>query len=111
MKKIQSGMITVWNDNTILHVHSVLKSTLCELRDLSSRFEKTLAESAWDIPYLKIEKFPYFVIKSLNQIFSAYNFSYFVIRFLLNSSIVKSDNKIGKVYDKKKIWLINPMTK
>ena len=62
------------NDNTILHVHSVLKSTLCELRDLSSRFEKTLAESAWDIPYLKIEKFPYFVIKSLNQIFYVINF-------------------------------------
>ena len=29
------------------------------------------------------------------------NFSYFVIRFLLNSSIVKSDNEIGKVNDKK----------
>ena len=29
------------------------------------------------------------------------NFSYFAIRFLLNSSIVKSDNKIGKVNDKK----------
>ena len=27
-------------------------------------------------------------------------FSYFVIRFLLNSSIVKSDNEIGKVNDK-----------
>ena len=30
------------NDNTILHVHSVLKSTLCELRDLLSWFKKTL---------------------------------------------------------------------
>ena len=29
-------------------------------------------------------------------------FSYFVIRFLLNISIVKSDNKIVKVNDKKK---------
>ena len=29
-------------------------------------------------------------------------FSYFVIRFLLNSSIVKSDNEKGKVNDKKK---------
>ena len=28
-------------------------------------------------------------------------FSYFVIRFLLNSSMVKSDNEIGKVNDKK----------
>ena len=41
-------------------------------------------------------------------IFFVINFSYFVIRFLLNSSIVKSDNEIGKVNDKKKydlkIW-------
>ena len=37
------------------------------------------AQSAWDI-----------------------NFSYFVIRFLLKRSVVKSDNEIGKVNDKKK---------
>ena len=36
------------------------------------------------------------------RFFFVINFSYFVIRFLLNSSIVKSDNKIGKVNDKKK---------
>ena len=31
------------------------------------------------------------------------NFSYFVIRFLLNISIVKSDNEIGKVNEKKNL--------
>ena len=30
-------------------------------------------------------------------------FSYFVIRFLLNSSIVKSDNEIGKVNEKRNL--------
>ena len=42
----------------------------------------------------------------LYQIFKLYffviSFSYFVIRLLLNSFIVKSDNEIGKVDDKKK---------
>ena len=32
---------------------------------------------------------------------SKWKFSYFIIRFLLNSSIVKSDNEIEKVNDKK----------
>ena len=57
-----------------------------------------MAQSAWDIPNLnrKIFLFHY-------QIFFVINFSYFVIRFLLNNSIpiVKSDNKIGKVNEKK----------
>ena len=46
----------------------------------------SLAQSAWDIPYLD------------RKIFL---FHYFVIRFLLNNSIVKSDSEIGKVNDKK----------
>ena len=44
-----------------------------------------------------------FVIRFLNQIFFVINFSYFVIRFLLNSSIVKSDNELGKANDKKNL--------
>ena len=61
--------------------------------------KQSVAESAWDIPYLnrKIFLFHYQIFKSV------INFSYFVIRYLLNSSIVKSDNKIGKNNDKKKI--------
>ena len=59
-----------------------------------------LAESAWDIPYLSRKNFLFHY-----QIFKSYffvvNFSYLVIRFLLNSSIVKSDNEIGKVNGKK----------
>ena len=60
------------------------------------------AESAWDIPYLnrKIFLFRYQIFKS--YFFFVVNFSYFVIRFLLNSFVVKSDNKIGKAIDKKK---------
>ena len=58
-----------------------------------------MAQSAWDIPYLnrKIFLFRYQIFKSD---FFVVNSSYFVIRFLLNSSIVKSDNEIGKVNDK-----------
>ena len=41
--------------------------------------------------------FSYFVIRFLNQIFFVINFSYIVIRFLLNSSIVKSDKEIEKI--------------
>ena len=69
---------------------------------------KTEAQSAWDIPYLnrKFFLFRYQIFKS--YFFFVINFSYFVIRFLLNSSVVKSDNKIGMVNDKKaydlKIW-------
>ena len=60
----------------------------------------TQAESAWDIPYLNKEifLFHYLIFKSF---FFVINFSYFVIRFLLKSFIVKSDSKIGKVNDKK----------
>ena len=43
-------------------------------------------------------RFPHYLF--LNHIFFVINFSYFVIRFLRNSSIVKSDNKIEKVNDK-----------
>ena len=59
------------------------------------------AESAWDIPYLnrKIFLFHYQIFKSY---FFVINFSYFVIRYFLNSSVVKSDNEIGKVDNKKK---------
>ena len=60
-----------------------------------------MAQSAWDIPYLdrKIFLFYYQIFK---LDFFVINFSYFVITFLLNSSMVKSDNEIGKVNDKKK---------
>ena len=59
-----------------------------------------MAKSAWDIPYLnrKIFLFRYQIYKSY---FFVINFSYFFIRFLLNSFIVKSDNEIGKGNDKK----------
>ena len=50
-----------------------------------------------------IGKFSYFFIIFLYQIFSVINFSNLVIRFLLNSSTVKSNNEIGKVNDKKNI--------
>ena len=48
----------------------------------------------------------YFFIRFLNHnLLSLNNFSYFVIRFLLISSLVKSDNEIIKVDDKKNlIW-------
>ena len=52
-----------------------------------------------------IGNFSYFIIRFINQNFFAINFSYFAIIFLLNSSIVKSDNEIGKVNDKKKFDL------
>ena len=53
---------------------------------------QTQAQSAWDIPYLnrKIFLFHYQIFKS--DFFFVINFSYFIIRFLLNSSIVKSDS-------------------
>ena len=51
--------------------------------------------------HILIGKFFYFVIRFLNLIFFIIIFSYFIIRFLLNSSMVKSDNEIGKVNDKK----------
>ena len=54
-----------------------------------------MAEIAWDIPYPNRNNFLFrykiFVI----------NFSHFFIRFLLNSSIIKSNNEIGKVNEKK----------
>ena len=61
-----------------------------------------LAQSAWDIPYLnrKIFLFRYQIFKSD---FFVINFSYFVIRFLPNSSTVKSDNEIGKFWNRKKV--------
>ena len=55
--------------------------------------------------HILIGKFSYFVIKNFNQIFFVINFSYFAIKFLLNSSMVKSDNQIGKVNDKKNMIL------
>ena len=49
--------------------------------------------------YFRIFLFRYQIFKS--DFFFVINFSYFIIWFLLNSSIVKSDNEIGKVIDKK----------
>ena len=61
---------------------------------------ETIAQSAWDIPYLNRKIFLYrYQISKLD--FFVIKFSYFDIRFLLDSSIVKSDNKIGKVKAKK----------
>ena len=51
-------------------------------------FIRSLAQSAWDIPYLNRKIFLF-----RHQIFKS---DFFVIRFLLNSSVVKSDNEIGK---------------
>ena len=72
------------------------------LTNLNADFLDSWAQYAWDIPYLnrKMFLFRYQIFKSY---FSVVNFSYFVIRFLLNSSIVKSDNEIGKVNDKKNL--------
>ena len=50
-----------------------------------------------------IGKFSYFGISFLYYIFFVINFSYLVIGFLLNSSVVKSNNEIGKVNDKKNL--------
>ena len=50
-----------------------------------------------------IGKFSYFIIRFLNHIFFVIIFSYFVITYLLTSPIVKSDNEIGKVNDKKNL--------
>ena len=61
----------------------------------------TWAESAWDIPHLNKKIFLFRYQISLSELF-VINFSYFVIRLLLNSSIVKSDNEIRKLNDKKK---------
>ena len=57
-----------------------------------------MAKSAWNILFLNRKFFLYSY-----QIFFVINFSYFIIRFLLNSSIVKSDNERGKVNDKKNL--------
>ena len=66
-------------------------------------FSNLLGPSPPGTFYILIGKFSYFVIRFLNNIFFVINFSHFVIRFLHNSSIVKSDNKIGKVNDKKNL--------
>jgi hypothetical protein len=52
--------------------------------------------------HILIGKFSYFVIRFLNKIFFVINFSYFII-LVLNSSIVKFDNEIGKVNVKKQM--------
>ena len=59
-----------------------------------------MAQSAWDIPYLNRKNF-LFRYQIFKSDFFCHYFSYFVIRFLLNSFIVESDNEIGKVNDKK----------
>ena len=51
--------------------------------------------------HILIGRFFYFVIRFLNHIFFVINFSYIVIIFF-HSSIVKSDNEIGKINDKNK---------
>ena len=50
--------------------------------------------------HILIGKFSYFIIRFSDHIFLSLTFP---IRFLLNSSIVKSDNEIEKDYDKKNI--------
>ena len=52
-------------------------------------------------PTVRVAAGGYFVIRFLNHIFFDIKLSYFVIRLLLSSSIVKSDNEIGKINDKK----------
>ena len=51
--------------------------------------------------HILIGKFSYFVIRFLNQIFLSLTFPILLSDFYFNSSIVKSDNEIGKVNDKK----------
>ena len=54
--------------------------------------------------HILIGKFSYFIIGFLNHIFLSLSFPIStVIRYLLSSSIVKFDNKIGKVNDKKNL--------
>ena len=52
--------------------------------------------------HILIKKNPISLSDFKIRFFFVINFSCFVIRFLLNSSAVKSDNEIGKVNDKKK---------
>ena len=68
-------------------------------------FQKSITDQQGPSPpgtfHILIGKFSYFIIIFLNHIFFVVSFSYSIIRFLLNSSIVKSDNEIEKVNDKK----------
>ena len=77
----------IWqlNDNTILHVHSVLKSTLCELRDLSSRFEKNSAAKR----FKTIKHFLLNTISYKTQICTVYT----CILFKYPISVIKICNK------------------
>ena len=58
--------------------------------------QMTRAQSAWDIPYLN-RKFFLFRDQIFKSDFFFFNYSYFIFRFLLNSSTVKYDKEIGKV--------------
>ena len=53
--------------------------------------------------FFLFQNFPISLLDFYIRFFFVINFSYFVIRFLLNSSIVKSNNEIGKVNDKKNL--------
>ena len=75
-----------------------------EMEGCTNRAWPIQAESAWDIPYLNRKIFLHISLSGfLNQILFVNNLCYFVIRFLLDSSIVKSDKEVGKGNDKKMI--------
>ena len=90
-----------WRGNKFFDSSTSLKKVgssyfgVCGFLDFTER----VAKSALDILYLNmifLFCFPYQIFK-----FFAINFSYFVIRIFLNSSMAKSDNKIQAGTDKK----------
>ena len=60
-----------------------------------------MAQSAWDIPYLNRKNFLLNYQISKSDFFLSLTFPISLSDLLLNSSIVESDNRIGKVNDKK----------
>ena len=94
------GRNQIWG--TISSTQAAHKSVTTSSARQATGYKSIMAESAWDIPFLNRKIF-YFVIRFLCYIFLVINFSYLVIRFLLNRSIVKSNNEIGKVNDKKNL--------
>jgi hypothetical protein len=121
----QSSIPHLGDCSTFAHVYFfwVAAYVLIMLRDTCDSYEEMFGTSQeavkviysstintvsilWPSPpgtfHISIGTFFYFIIRCLNQIFFVINFSYFVIKFFHNNSMLKYDNKIGKVNDKKK---------
>ena len=78
----QSLTCTLWTEvpDFALKSWSLLSPKISLNPNTSACQNPTMAQSAWDIPYLNRKIFPF-----LYQIFVVVMFSYFVIRFILNS--------------------------